>query len=221
MRTTTQINGAKIEKTVPLLQTTLRNFSNEEEQNEMELIKKSAEGDTKSFNVLAKSHQPKLYGTIYNMVRNHEDTEDLIQIVMAKCYKSLARFKGECSFATYIHTIAYNTTINHIRKKRARFMISIDDVDNHLDQDQTYLEKTKTNGCDAELLTKELGEKLKEAIARLPLKHQQVVQWFDIEGQSHREIAKRLGLNENTVRSRLFYAHQTLQGMLAEYKELL
>lgn len=221
MRTTTQIDGAKTEKTAPLLQATLRNFSNEEEQNEMELIKKSAEGDTKSFNVLAKSHHQKLYGTIFNMVRSHEDTEDLIQIVMNKCYKSLARFKGECSFATYLHTIAYNTTINHIRKKRSRFMISIDDVDNHLDQDQTYLEKTKTLASDKEYMTKELGIIIADAIKQLPLKHQQVVQWFDIDGLSHREIAKRLGLNENTVRSRLFYAHQTLQGMLAEYKELV
>jgi RNA polymerase sigma-70 factor (ECF subfamily) len=168
------------------------------------------------------SNRQKLYGMIFNMVYNHQDTEDLLQETYYKAYRALDGYNGRASMNTWLHTIAYNTTINHIRSKRNKFNISLDDADNnYVDQDPAYIEATTGIGTDKEVIALELKQELYRVIDSLPLQQQVVVKWFDICGYSHRDIANRLGVNENTVRSRLFYAHKKLQGMLANYKEIL
>ena len=63
----------------------------------------------------------------------------------------------------------------------------------------------------------ELQKKLNEALMRLSEPHRMVVVLHDVQGQSHEEIAEIMDCNIGTVRSRLFYARQQLQGYLAEY----
>jgi RNA polymerase sigma factor (sigma-70 family) len=200
---------------------TLRDFSNDEKQNEKELISKSKKGDGKAFSELFEAYKSKVYAKVYSILRNHQDTEDIVQETFSKCYKSLANYNQDCSFSTWIHTIAHNTALNLIRKNKNVYKISINDEDNHLDQDQTYLIKTSYKSCDKDVMRKEMSISIEKAIEKLPVNHQIVVRLFDIEGKSHREISKLIGVNECTVRSRLFYAHRTLQGILAEYKEML
>jgi RNA polymerase sigma-70 factor (ECF subfamily) len=174
-----------------------------------------------NFESMIDSTRQKLYGMVYNMVRNHNDTQDLLQDILTKAYKSIGSFRGESNFSTWIHTIAYNTTLNHIRKNRNVYKLSIDDVDSGLDVDSVFLDKTTAEGVDKEYMRKELGQAISDAMDKIPLNHRQVVQWFDIEGWSHREIAQEIGVNECTVRSRLFYAHKKLQELLIDYKEVL
>lgn len=174
-----------------------------------------------NFEQLVDTSRQKLYGMIFSMVRSHDDTQDLLQDILTKAYKSIGSFRGESNFSTWIHTIAYNTTLNHIRKNRNVYKLSIDDVDSGLDTDVAFLEKTTAEGVDKKYMRKELAQAISDAMDKLPLKHRQVVQWFDIDGWSHREISEELGVNECTVRSRLFYAHKKLQELLVEYKEVL
>jgi RNA polymerase sigma factor (sigma-70 family) len=63
----------------------------------------------------------------------------------------------------------------------------------------------------------ELQEKLNEAMQKLSESHRLVVTLHDVQGLSHEEIAKIMGCNIGTVRSRLFYARQQLQGFLSDY----
>jgi RNA polymerase sigma factor (sigma-70 family) len=175
----------------------------------------------RNFEQFIQSNRNKLYGMVYNMVHNHQDTEDLLQDSLAKAHKALSSYDGRASLSTWIHTITYNTTINHIRGKRNKWTVSINDEDSGLKHNHVFLEKTIGVGVDKEYMGKELMEEIYKAIDTLPLSQQVVVKWFDIEGYSHKRIAQMLGINENTVRSRLFYAHKRLQVLLAEYKELI
>ncbi len=68
-----------------------------------------------------------------------------------------------------------------------------------------------------EVSLSELQQKLNAAMQRLSERHRLVVTMHDIQGMTHEEIAGVLGCNVGTVRSRLFYARQQLQGLLAEY----
>ena len=174
-----------------------------------------------NFESMIDSTRQKLYGMIFGMVRSHDDTQDLLQDILTKAYKSIGSFRGESNFSTWIHTIAYNTTLNYIRKNRNVYKLSIDDIDSGLDTDVAFLTKTTAESVDKEYMRKELAQAISDAMDKIPLKHRQVVQWFDIEGWSHREISEELGVNECTVRSRLFYAHKKLQELLVEYKGVL
>jgi RNA polymerase sigma-70 factor (ECF subfamily) len=63
------------------------------------------------------------------MTSNHEDTNDLLQDVFSKAYKSIRGFRGKSSFYTWIHSIAVNMTLNFLKKRGRRFNLSLDDVD--------------------------------------------------------------------------------------------
>lgn len=175
----------------------------------------------RNFELLIDSTRQKLYGMVYGMVRNHDDTQDLLQDILTKAYKSIGSFRGESNFSTWIHTIAYNTTLNHIRKSRNVYKLSIDDTDSGLDTDSVFLDKTTADGVDKQYMRKEMANDISNAISQLSKNHRDVVTLFDIEGWSHREISEKLGVNECTVRSRLFYAHKKLQELLSQYKEVI
>ena len=83
------------------------------------------------------------------------------------------------------------------------------------DPDLVALVSDKTPFREAGLT--ELQKKLNEALLKLSEPHRMVVVLHDVQGQSHEEIAEIMGCNIGTVRSRLFYARQQLQGHLTEY----
>jgi RNA polymerase sigma-70 factor (ECF subfamily) len=174
-----------------------------------------------NFVELIEANRQKLYGMIYNMVRNHQDTEDLLQDTYSKASKGFHSFKGDSSFSTWISKIAYNTTINFIRKRKNIYKVSIDDTDNNLEQDSVFLDKTTAIGVDKQYIKNETIVIVRGAISKLSANHRDVVRLFDLEGWSHKQIADSIGVNECTVRSRLFYAHKKLEVLLAEYKEVL
>ena len=76
---------------------------------------------------------------------------------------------------------------------------------------------TDKKGADRDTYLQELKEKLNEAMQKLSIPHRTVITLFEIDGLSHSEIAEVMGCSEGTVRSRLHYAKQFLQGELGKY----
>ena len=64
-------------------------------ESDIELVARAQQGDTKAFDQLVRKYTPKLYGLVYNMTSNREDTADLLQDIFAKAYRSLQRFMGK------------------------------------------------------------------------------------------------------------------------------
>lgn len=192
----------------------------EQEQSRREdeqLVARAQTGDSAAFDALLVKHSPRLYALVYNMTANHDDTDDLLQDVWAKVYRSIGGFRGQSQFYTWVHSIAANTTINFLKKRGRRWTMSLDDLDNGILQDKefTELQAASTPVRDADL--GELQKKINEAIQQLTPDHRAVVTMFDIQGMPHADIAKILRISEGTVRSRLFYAHKQLQAWLSEF----
>ncbi len=181
------------------------------------LIARAQAGDPAAFDALVVKYSPRLYGLVYHMTSNHEDTNDLLQDVFAKAYRSIAGFRGKSSFYTWVHSIAVNMTINVLKKRGRRHTLSLDDVDSSIQNDKEFLELTASSDPVREANLGELQQKLNEAMMKLSHDHRAVVTMFDIQGMPHAEIAKILGVSEGTVRSRLFYAHRQLQSYLGEF----
>ncbi len=186
-----------------------------------DLVARAQAGDATAFDQLVVKYSPRLYGLIYHMTSNHEDTNDLMQDVFSKAYRSIGGFKGRSSFYTWLHQIGLNMTINFVKKRGRRFHLSLDDVDSGIQNDQEFLEVTSTVQGDPvrETNLAELQHRLNEAMQKLSHDHRAVVTMFDIQGMPHAEIAKILSLSEGTVRSRLFYAHRQLQNYLEEFRQ--
>src|SRR5256712_11711940 len=186
---------------------------------DQELVARTQSGDTAAFDQLVIKYSPRLYGLVYNMTSNHEDTNDLLQDVFAKAYKAIRGFRGKSSFYTWIHSIAVNMTLNFLKKRGRRYQLSLDDVDAGVQNDKVFLEATATSSPVREADLSELQKRLNEAMMKLSDEHRAVVTMFHIQGMPHAEISKILNVSEGTVRSRLFYANRQLQNYLDEFRK--
>ena len=181
------------------------------------LVTRTQRGDSAAFDELIQRYKERLYATVYHMTSNHEDANDLVQEAFIKAYKSIGSFKGQSSFYTWIYRIAVNRTINFIKRRRNKNHFSLDDVDGNIQTDPDFVELMSHTTPRREVGLHELQERLNEALQKLSEDHRAVVTMHDIQGMTHADIAKVMHCSEGTVRSRLFYARQQLQGLLGEY----
>jgi len=87
---------------------------------ELDLVRQAQAGDTEAFDRLVSRSRTRIFGMIYNMVHNEQDAWDLAQDSFLKAWKSIARFRGQSSFYTWMYRIVMNVTIDWLRKKQVR-----------------------------------------------------------------------------------------------------
>lgn len=195
----------------------VKSSSEAEPTDDRDLVAKASQGDLAAYDELVRRYQTRIYSLAYNMTSSKEDAEDMVQDVFVKAFSSLKNFRGTSSFYTWIYRIAINRTINFVKKRKRRQAMSLDDVDGGIERDPAYVELSARESPVRDASLGELQEKLNKAILTLSEKHRTVVVLHDIQGLPHDEIARMTGCSEGTVRSRLFYARQQLQGELAEF----
>ena len=106
-----------------------------------EFVQRAQEGDTRAFDELVIKYSKKLYGLVYNMTSNKEDTHDLLQDIFAKAYRSLRHFRGKSTFYTWIYSISVNMTLNFLKKRKRRAGMSLDDVDSGIQSDPAFIDQ--------------------------------------------------------------------------------
>lgn len=184
---------------------------------DLALVNRTRAGEASAYDDLIHRYQERIYATVYHMTSNHEDANDLTQETFIKAYRALHTFKGDSSFYTWIYRIAVNKTINFLKTRKNRVHMSLNDLDFNAENDPDLVALVSENTPRRDLNLSELQEKLNEAMQKLSEVHRLVVTLHDVQGLSHDEIAGIVGCNVGTVRSRLFYARQQLQGTLADY----
>ena len=184
---------------------------------EMDLVKLARRGDLKAYDELVKRYQERIYATIYHMTSNHEDANDLAQESFIKAFSALKSFKGGSTFYTWLYRIAVNKTINFLKQRKNKYHLSLNDIDFNAEHDPDLMALISDKTPTRDVALSELQKKLNEALLKLSEPHRMVVVLHDVQGLSHDEIADVMDCNIGTVRSRLFYARQQLQGQLADY----
>lgn len=174
-------------------------------------------GDVAAFDRLILKYRERVFGVVYNLTANREDASDLTQDAFIKAFQAINRFQGNCSFFTWLYKIAVNTTLSHLRKNRMRSFFSLEKLNEEGGASQVIDQLTDKKGADRDVYLRELQEKLNEAMQKLSIPHRTVITLFEIDGLSHSEIAEIMSCSEGTVRSRLHYAKQFLQGELLKY----
>lgn len=189
-----------------------------EKASDRELVDWSRDGDMAAYDELIRRYQERVYSTVYNMTSNHEDAADLVQEAFVKAWQALERFKGDSSFYTWIYRIAVNRTLNFLKSKKNRVRkLSLNDLDSGAENDPELVALISHQTPRRAANLSELQIKLNEALQHLSEAHRTVVVLHDIQGLPHDEIAEIMKCNPGTVRTRLFYARQQLQGILADY----
>jgi len=181
------------------------------------LVAKAQAGDLDAFDSLTVKYRQRLLSVIYNMTSNREDAADLTQEAFLKAFRSIGRFKGKSSFFTWLYRIGVNVTLSHLQKNKSRRFYSFENLSEEVNQETAFEVLASRSKTDRPTMLNELQEKLNEALQKLSNKHRTIVVLFEIEGLSHKQISEIMKCSEGTVRSRLHYAKQQLQGYLSDY----
>ncbi|MCM8772688.1 MAG: sigma-70 family RNA polymerase sigma factor [Candidatus Omnitrophica bacterium] len=184
--------------------------------NELELVERAKNGDTKAFEELVNQTKDKIYNLGLRILGNKEDAADLLQETYIKAYESLPKFEGRSSFSTWLYRIATNFALMKLRKEKYK-KISIDELKEKTDGTYKMDISDWTSNPYFYYKNEELKEVLNEAINSLPPKYKTVFILHDIEGLSIQEISEILSLSIPTTKTRIHRSRLYLREKLSEY----
>lgn len=184
------------------------------EQSDDDLIRKVQEGDPRSFDILVKRYQKRVYFLAYRMVKSHDPADDIAQETFIKAYFAIGSFKIGYSFYTWLYRICMNLSINFL--KRRKFVMP----ECRFREEASPLER-EAGGADPskDFILKEMRDNIERAMDSLPPKYKSALILRVYEDMSYEDIAKTLKISVGTVMSRLFRARERMHDMLKEYKE--
>lgn len=185
-----------------------------------DLYRRFAEGDERAFEVLLDRHGDRVFGYLVRFFGDREMARDLAQEVFMRVIAGASGFRGDCSFVTFLFRVVRNLCIDVMRSRAARPDAGAASLDAVTDPDDRPLSEVvaghEPDGV-ARGLSRELSQALTQALARLPAEQREVFLMREAEGLKFAEIAQVLGVNENTVKSRMHYAVQALRRELAAF----
>lgn len=191
-------------------------MEHEKELNEQQLIERILSGDRAAFKILVDRLGPKVINFCYKITGNRMDAEDIAQEVFIETYKNLKKFRGDASLTTWILRIAHNRSLNYLRDKRPKGIISLDSKN---DSDAVNfgdsLPGKESDRPDRNFEAERNRSILYNAIAELPEKLQKPFTLHKLEGMSYEEIAQLLKISLSAVESRIHRAKLRLQKELA------
>jgi RNA polymerase sigma-70 factor (ECF subfamily) len=182
---------------------------------DLHLIAECLQGHPAAFGELVRRHQDRLFNTVFRMVDNAEDAQDIVQEAFLNAYQSLESFKGDSLFFTWLYRIAVNTAISFKRKKRV--MVRIDGPGGETVLEPLDQSELTRPGHAMEQAEQE--QRIQRALGRLSPEHRAVLVLKDMEGQKYEEMAEALGVPIGTIRSRLHRARLELREVLEQMEE--
>jgi len=184
---------------------------------DLEWVQRSQDGDQEAFSELVRKYQKRVYYLAYGMLGNREDALDIAQEAFLKAFRSLKGFQGGGGFYTWLYRIAYNLSIDFMRKEWRKKNLEYRDNQDLTEEEDPVIRVPSSSHPGQEMAQKELNRVIMDAIQSLPEEHRSVILLREMEGLSYEDIAKRLRIRKGTVMSRLHYARQELQKNLMPY----
>lgn len=179
------------------------------ESEEAALVRRVQARDELAFRTIVERYQAKVFSIIYGILRNHNDAEDIAQQVFSKIYFSIQSFDFRSSLLTWIYKITVNECYDYLRKKRVRKLVYESDFS---EEDVQRMQNTDTAtdqgpAVDTQLAQRDLLFKL---LGKLSVEDRSLLLLKEVEGHSVEELAQMTGMNENTIKVKLFRARQKL-----------
>ncbi len=173
------------------------------------LVRRAQAGDEAAFQEIVERYQSKVFSIIHGIVRQRNDVEDIAQQVFTKIYFSMRNFDFRSSLITWVYKITVNECFDYLRKKKVRKLVYESDMS---EDEVRRVENSETgNGraprADTTLARRDYVVKLLERVSG---EERDLLMLKEVEGYSVEEMARRLKMNENTIKVKLFRARQKL-----------
>lgn len=179
-----------------------------------QLIQLAKGGDQRAYAQLMNRYRGNIHQTIYKMVHNRDDAEDLTLEAFGKAFRKLSSYSPTYAFSTWLFRIAINNCIDHIRKKKLSTM-SIDDTFEP-DGDTHYSDYLRADDRNPEeqIIYEQRKQVTRDMVNQLSEKYRLMIELRYFEGLSYDEIATELGIPLGTVKAQLFRAKEMLYELL-------
>jgi RNA polymerase sigma-70 factor, ECF subfamily len=164
------------------------------------LIGRIARGDRVAMQVLFARHHVRIYRFVLRLLRDEMAAEDVISEVFLDVWRQASRFEGRSAVSTWLIAIARFKALSTLRKRREEGL------------DQETMEAIEEPSDNPALAIEKLdkGEKLRQCLAALTREHREVIDLVYYHEKSVEEVAQIIGIPENTVKTRMFYARKKL-----------
>jgi RNA polymerase sigma-70 factor (ECF subfamily) len=173
------------------------------------LVRRAQAGEEAAFREIIEKYQSKVFSIIHGIVRQRNDVEDIAQQVFAKVYVSIRNFDFRSSLITWIYKITVNECFDYLRKRKVRKLVYESDLseDEVRRVDNSEPSVDRSPAVDAQLASREYVLKL---LSRVSEEERMLLMLKEVEGYSVEELAAMTGINENTIKVKLFRARQKL-----------
>jgi RNA polymerase sigma-70 factor (ECF subfamily) len=165
-------------------------------------IRRAINGDESALRALWVEHSPRIDAVVRRLVGDPDQAADIAQEVWIQIFRALPTWRGDSQFSTWAHRIAVNRTLNALRSVRRlaklETVMEDDTVSVEQDMDRTFL-----------------AQSIDEAVQKLSPGARAVFVLHDVEGYTHEDIAKQLGITSGGSKSQLFKARVKLRRLLA------
>ncbi len=178
-----------------------------------ELVSTAVTGVEGSFEELVRRYQRPISAYVYRMVGDYEAALDLTQEIFMKVYGSLARYRSEFKFSTWIYKIAHNAAIDHLRKNSSREQSIVKGSEG--DQYELPVESGKLSP-ELESEKKERRLEIETVVRSLPAAYRELIILRHSQDLTYEEIVEVTGLPLGTVKNRLFRAREMMRQQFVE-----
>jgi RNA polymerase sigma-70 factor (ECF subfamily) len=176
------------------------------------LIEQVLAGNTVAFSTIIKNTERLVAQIVFKMIANNEDRKDIAQDIYLKTFKKLESFRFQSKLSTWIGQIAYNTSLNYLKKKKLIFLEykldnetqeeALENLSNNINLD---------NDTEKKIFQKELSEILSFETEKIQPIYKLLINLYHSEELSYNEISQITQLPEGTVKNYLFRARKTLK----------
>jgi RNA polymerase sigma-70 factor (ECF subfamily) len=166
------------------------------------LIGRAVLGDERAMRLLWARHAPHIDAVVRRLVGDPDLAADIAQDVWMQIFRALPGYRGDAQFGTWAHRIAVNRTLNALRRSRR-----LAKIETAIEEDTAAVEMDGERGW--------IAASIEDAARRLPAGARTVFVLHDVEGYTHEDIARELGITTGASKSQLFKARAKLRRLLA------
>ncbi|MCF6212402.1 MAG: RNA polymerase sigma factor [Flavobacteriaceae bacterium] len=159
----------------------------------------------KAFRNLMGLYKERLYWHIRNIVKSHDDADDVLQNTFIKVYKNISNFKGDSKLYSWMYRIATNESITHLNKRAKQQQVSLEDI---------QIQLADSLHADNYFSGDEIQEKLQKALVLLPTKQQLVFNMKYFDNMKYNDISDILGTSVGALKASYHHAVKKIEHYL-------
>lgn len=180
------------------------------EQDDVQLVTASKNGDQDAFSLLVQRYQRRVFNLVFRMLQNYEEASEITQEAFLAAWQGLRSFRGEARFSTWLYRIAYNCALKQLelRKRDQALHLALQAEQTFEDDDQQA----------AHLTALDSQEIVQQQLSQLPPKYRIVLILRHLQDMTYEEMAEVLTMPIGTIKTHLFRARNLLKERLQAFE---